>query len=314
MKHYNASDIARLCHYPQLIVMLRAIFLEEIEMPLRQHLRVNVDDALLIMPAISHECYFGVKLATVFPGNPSHGKETIQGIYCLFDSACGTLLATFDAAELTARRTAAATALAASYLSRPNSRCLGILGSGKLPAYFVAAYQVVRPIEQICLWARSSDKAIQCAQQLAQKYAFPVITADSIEQVFSCSDIVTSLTSAMSPHIKPSYLKPGLHIDLVGAHTPAMSEAEPSCFQLARVFVDTREGTAIEAGDLIDAINAGALSREGIEAEFRELVQAEPPLRRDDSDITLFKSVGIATEDLAAAALTYELGVGAGMV
>ena len=283
-------------------------FREENIMPPRQHLQVNSNDALLIMPAISRSRYFGVKLATVFPENPSKGKETVQGLYCLFDSSCGSLLATFDAAELTARRTAAASALAASYLSRSDSHCLGLLGSGKLPAYFLAAYQTVRPIEQVCLWARSPDKANDLAQVLGQKSGLPVTVAKSIEQVFSFSDIVTSLMSSTSPQIKSSYLKPGLHIDLVGAHTPAMSEAEPSCFELTRVFVDTREGTIIEAGDLIDAIDSGALSYEGIEAEFQELVQTEPPLLRDDLDITLFKSVGMANEDLAAATLTYEMG------
>ncbi|QIB66520.1 ornithine cyclodeaminase family protein [Kineobactrum salinum] len=308
MKHYTASDIAHLCSYPDLIEEMRNIFLAKGDGVQRQHLKIGSDGALLMMPAVEGERYFGVKLTTVFPANPEQGKETIQGIFCLFDRSSGTLLATFDASELTARRTAAASALAASYLSRPDSTRLGILGAGKLPVYFVAAYRAVRPIEHVNIWARSGEKAVACARRLTGEFNLPVTVTATVGETILASDIVSSLTSSTSPFVESSHLKPGLHIDLVGAHTPAMSEATPLCFQSARVFVDSKAGAVAEAGDLMEAIRVGALATCDIEADFRELVLSPSLGRREGAEITLFKSVGVAAEDLAAATLIYETG------
>lgn len=292
---------------PALIEALRRIFAGGCTMPVRQHHRIEVpgepDATLLLMPAWRTGEYAGVKVATVFPGNSARGLAAVNAIYLLIDGRTGETLAMIDGGELTARRTAAASSLAASYLARQNAAHLLIVGTGRLAANLAEGHCAVRPISRISVWGRSREKAVACAARLGG-HAKASAVAD-LEAAVREADIVSCATLSAEPLVRGAWLKPGTHLDLVGAFTPQMRESDDEAVTRASVFVDTRAGALKEAGDLTIPIAAGRFDPAAIRADLSELARSDHPGRTSEGEITLFKSVGAALEDLAGAILAY---------
>jgi ornithine cyclodeaminase/alanine dehydrogenase-like protein (mu-crystallin family) len=264
----------------------------------------DAGDRLLLMPAWAGES-LGVKIVTVFPGNRARGLASVSALYLLMDHATGHPLALIDGESLTLRRTAAASALAASYLARPDSKRLLVVGTGALAPYMAAAHCAMRPMERVLVWGRSVEHARATAARLAAG-GLPAELCADLAAGLAAADMVTCATTAREPIVRGALVQPGTHVDLVGAFTPEMRESDDELVRRAEVFVDTFAGALKEAGDLVLPIAAGAVAREHVRAELADLVTGRHPGRGSAAAVTLFKSVGTALEDLCAARLVYE--------
>jgi alanine dehydrogenase len=277
--------------------------------PQRHHHTIPVPGAqegtLLIMPAWQTGRHVGIKLLTVFPDNAARSKASVMGQYLLLDGKTGEPLALLDGPALTARRTAAASALAASYLARPDCERLLMVGTGALAAHLIEAHAAVRPIRNVLVWGRNPEKAARLAQRLTRRTLKVTATAD-LRGAVNGAHIICCATLAEEPILRGHWLPLGVHIDLVGGFTPAMREADDDVMRRARIFVDTREGALAEAGDIVTPIAEGVLSADDIAGDLFELARGERGGRRFHDQITLFKSVGAALEDLAAAKLALD--------
>ncbi len=306
MQTIDAGQIAANLPYDQLIDALSEAFRVGATVPDRTVHTIAADNGhdgtLLLMPAWQRGESMGVKIATVFPGNVSKGIGAVQASYFLLDGATGQPRAVFDGAELTLRRTACASALAARFLSRENSRTLLMVGAGHLAPHLIAAHATVREFEQVLIWARREEAAHELAAAvLPSRQEISVVT--DLEAAVRQADIVSCATLATEPLIRGEWLCGGQHLDLVGAFTPAMREADNEAMRRSRIFVDTYSGALAESGELIQAIREGVILRTDIVADLAQLVQGDVTGRNTDDEITLFKSVGTALEDLAAAEL-----------
>jgi ornithine cyclodeaminase len=311
LRSYSAAEVHAALGYPRLIEALREAFKRDGEpMPLRQAYEVGVNGSparLLTMPAWIRGEALGVKLVTVFPQNAERGLGAVSSLYFLLDGDTGQPRAMIDGEALTNRRTAAASALASGYLSRADSRTLLIVGTGHLTPQLVAAHRAVRPIEKVLVWGRSPQRARALADTLVRQGVNAAPLVDLAEAV-SHADIVSCATTSTDPLVKGEWLRPGTHLDLVGAFTPQMRESDDAAVSRSRVFVDTYPGALAEAGDLLQPIAAGRWSADRICGDLHELANDAKPGRLDRDDITLFKSVGAAIEDLAAASLLVNEG------
>jgi alanine dehydrogenase len=308
MQIIDAATVVRLLDYPSLVDALGEAFRSGCTMPLRHHHHIEVpgaaDASLLLMPAWRAGEYLGVKIVTVFPGNASTGKPTVGASYILYDANDGRMLAMIDGETLTARRTAAASVLAARSLARKNAARLLIVGTGTIAGSLPRAYTSVFPkLNRIAIWGRQVGKAEALVATLRAE-GLPAEAALDLEPAVRTSDIISCATLSQTPLIKGAWLRSGQHIDLVGGFTPTMREADDDAVAKAQVFVDTYDGAMNEAGDIVQPLRTGRLKREAI-ADLASLVRGDHPGRTDDQQITLFKSVGTALEDLAAAVLVY---------
>jgi ornithine cyclodeaminase len=302
LKSIDKDTIENLLDYPSLIDALREGFTSDINVPVRHHHDIRnpkegVDSTLLIMPAWEESDVLGVKLVTVSPNNTKYNLPSINGLYLLFDAHKGEVLAVMDAKALTAKRTAAASALASSYLSRTDSRSLLMVGTGNLSCELILAHATVRPITTVYVWGRDLQKAENIADQLRDKFAIEAVQniADAITKV----DIISCATLSREPLISGERLQEGQHIDLVGSFKPDMREADDDARQRADIYIDTPVALK-ESGDLI------GVAPGDIRADLSQLAHREHSGRSDDRQITLFKSVGHALEDLVAAKLVKE--------
>ncbi|MFN3506804.1 MAG: ornithine cyclodeaminase family protein [Allorhizobium sp.] len=290
------------------IAALASMFQSGCVMPVRHHHTVGVpgeaDATLLLMPAWQPGQYIGVKLVSVFPDNHLRALPAIHGSYLLSSGRTGELLAVLDGGELTARRTAAASALAARYLAREDASTLLVVGTGRLSVNLIEAHSRVRPIKRVLIWGRDKTKAAEAAAE-AGKLGHQVTVADNLETAARQADIISCATLSRSPLICGEWLKPGSHLDLIGAFTKDMRESDDEAVRRARVFVDTRAGAFAEAGDILQPIASGVITEDHVIGELADLVGGRQG-RRSSDDITLFKSVGAALEDLAGAILAYE--------
>lgn len=305
MRVVDAGELSELLDYPRLIDALRAGFREKVTAPLRAHHTIPTegnDATLLLMPAWAEAGPIGVKVVTVFPDNADRSLPSIQGAYLLFDGMTGEVRALLDGPSLTARRTAAASALAADYLARPDAARLLMVGTGVLARQLPRAHAAVRRIEEVVVWGRSPEKARSLAHEL-QQAGFAATAADDLEAAVEKADIVSCATLARAPLVKGEWLRPGVHLDLVGAFTPEMREADDEAVRRASVHVDTRQGAMKEAGDIVDPLRRSIIAETDIVADLFDLTSGEHPGRTSPEEITLFKSVGTALEDLAAARL-----------
>lgn len=292
-----------------LIAALAAMFKTGCVMPVRHHHSVAVpgeaDATLLLMPAWQPGAYVGVKLVSVFPDNHLRSLPAIHGSYLLSSGRTGELLAVIDGGELTARRTAAASALAASHLARKDASSLLVVGTGRLSVNLIEAHSRVRPITEVMIWGRDRAKAEQAVSE-ARALGYAADVAEDLEAAARQADIISCATLSRAPLIRGAWLKPGSHLDLIGAFNKDMRESDDEAVRRARVFVDTRAGAFAEAGDLLQPMAAGVIDADHVVAELSELVGGTEG-RRSAEDITLFKSVGAALEDLAGAILAYEM-------
>ena len=311
----DTDQIRKHLDWPGTINSLERFFAEACTVPRRQHYTISLDNqpdaTMLLMPAWVAGKYSGVKLVSVYPGNPDKGLPTILGTYLLMDGATGEVVAQLDGAELTARRTVCASALASKYLSRTDASSLLIVGSGRLARYLGFAHGAVRSLKKLSIWARNRQKALEVAD-LYSRAGFDCAVTDDLESGCAGADIISSATMSGDPLISGKWLSPGTHIDLIGGFKAGMRESDDQAVARSTLFVDTRVGALSEAGDLLIPMASGVIGRDDIAAELSELVSAHHPGRTGDQEITLFKSVGTAVEDLAAAVKCYENVVSSG--
>ncbi len=311
LRFVAADEIDSVLDFPSLIDALHAAFRAEIETPLRHHHAIARDDgeaALLLMPAWTKEkegSFLGTKTVTVFPGNLAKGLGSVAGTYLLMSGDTGAPLVTIDGHRLTLWRTAAASALAARYLAREDASHLLLIGAGALAPYLARAHAAVRPIRKVSIWNRSAPRAEELAKNLAGG-PFEVEIVDDRARAAREADIVTCITLSQTPVLEGGWLKEGAHVDLVGAFRPNAREADDGAIRRARVYVDTRGGALKEAGDLVLPIAAGVFKERDVQADLFELCRGQAEGRTDAREITLFKSVGTAIEDLAAAMLVWK--------
>lgn len=305
----DAQETAAALAWSPLIAALDEMFKSGCEMPVRHHHAVEMPAGqpatLLLMPAWVPGRYVGVKLVSVYPDNHLQGLPAIHGAYLLTSGASGEMLALIEGGALTARRTAAASALAATHLARADAQSLLVVGTGRLSLNLIEAHAAVRPIREVAVWGRSPAKAAAVVAE-ANALGFEARVADDLKEAARAADIISCATLSNEPLIHGAWLKPGTHLDLIGAFKPTMRECDDAAVARARVYVDTREGALAEAGDILQAIAAGAFAAADIAGDLRELVTGARAGRTSDAEITLFKSVGAASEDLAAAILAYE--------
>ena len=304
----DAAKTATALPYAALVDAIDAAFKGGCTVPVRAHHNVPVEDGqdstVLLMPAWSDDGFVSVKTVIVAPENAAKGMPAVQATVQLFDRDTGVPLALIDGPELTARRTAAASALAARYLAPEGAEKLLMIGTGVLAQHLPMAHASVRPIKQVRVWGRDSGKAAALAQTLTAQGLSATPVGDLAEAV-AWADVISTATLSKTPILQGAWLRPGQHIDLVGAFRPDMREADDAVLGRARIFCDTRAGAMKEAGDLCDPLARGAISEGDIEADLFDLAQGRVTVQRNPDDITLFKSAGTAIEDLAAAMLAY---------
>ncbi len=283
--------------------------------PLRAVTRIpNRHRFLGTMPAyLGSPAAIGVKVITVFPENHGTPLDSHQGAVLLFDPECGSLLAMIDATSITEIRTAAASAAATDVLARPDAATLAILGSGVQASAHVAAMRVVRPIARIKIWSRDPKRAREFAQRESARHGISVDPAPSAREAVDGAAIVCVVTSAGAPVLQGDWLAPGTHVNAVGACIPTARELDTTAVRRSRVFVDRRESALGEAGDLLIPIQEGAIGTDHIVAEIGDVLLGKVKGRASAEEITLFKSLGLAVEDLAAARRVYAGAAAAGV-
>ncbi|MDS9469007.1 ornithine cyclodeaminase family protein [Paracoccus sp. MBLB3053] len=311
MQLYDHHAVEDRLDWSLLIENLRQGFARAtVEAPPRQVLSITQPDgteaSLLIMPAWEGGKAIGVKVVTFFPGNAAQGKATINAGFLMFDGADGRFVSAMDGDALTARRTAAASALAADYLARKDARRLLVLGTGQLAAAVAQAHAKMRNYSEVAIWGRSIEKAETVVEDLC-RLGLPAIVCTDLEAGCRAADVVSSVTASTSPFIRGEWLSPGSHLDLIGAFKADMRECDDLALTQADVFVDGRAG-AVLAGDLAQPIAGGLFDASRILGDLTELVQGRVEGRRDAASRTLFKSVGMSQEDLIAAIQVSGLG------
>lgn len=274
-------------------------------LPLRSRLE-TAEGVTLFMPAYLAESQnLAVKIVSVFPGNPGRGEPMIYATVVVLDSHTGRIMALLEGASLTAIRTGAVSGLATQLLSRPESSSVAIIGSGVQARTQLEAVCTVRPIQQVWVYSPNSAHAHQFAAEMAGRGTIPAtitVAANATEAVQE-ADIICTATNATTPVFPGRALKAGSHINAVGSYTPTMQEIDSETISRAHLFVDSRESVWAEAGDLIIPLQAGLISRDHIQAELGQVIIGQHPGRTNPTQITCFKSCGLAIQDGIAAGI-----------
>ena len=297
--------------FTELIEELKHSFAgREVIVPTRHHHHfpnpeVQADSTLLLMPAWWPGKTAGVKIVTINPENARFDLPSIQGTYIYLDAIKGTTKAILEAKSLTAKRTAAASALASSFLSGENASSMLMIGTGALSINLIKAHASVRPINTVYVWGRDLKKANAVCYELREAH-FTSIPIKTIEEKISHVDIVSCATLSKTPLVMGQDLRPGQHIDLVGAYKKDMREADDATIKKGILFVDTREGVLEESGDIIIPLQNGIIKKEDIKADLFELCSGKGEGRINQDELTIFKSAGHALEDLTAASYFYK--------
>ena len=323
MRFLDAAEVEVAMDYRSLIDALREAFRSDVVTPVRHHHTISLPDqadaTMLLMPSwhntnaagTSQGGYVGIKMVTVYPDNEARLKKpSILGTYLLLDAESGEIRALMDGPTLTVWRTACASALAADYLARPDASSLLMVGTGALSSHLIRAHASVRPIKKVTIWGRNQDKARVLSESL-NDLSLDVSITDDRKKAAGVADIISCATLSSEPLVEGTWLKPGAHLDLVGAFRPDMREADDEAIRRSNVYVDTVAGASKEGGDITQPLANGVLSLEGIRGDLFGLCLGTCSARSGAEDVTLFKSVGTALEDLAAAKFVYEkLGQG----
>jgi ornithine cyclodeaminase/alanine dehydrogenase-like protein (mu-crystallin family) len=312
MRSFDAAATRDALPFARLIPALRAMFARGCEVPSRHVHEIAAAKGTamtsLLMPAWVPGGHYGVKIVNIAPANATRGLPGLHAAYLLFDATTGAPLALLDGAEITARRTAAASALAAQSLARDDARHLLVVGAGRVARLLPEAYAAVRDIEHVTVWARSFDKARALAAQWRDAGLHAEAAAD-LGHAVAAADIVSCATLATEPLVQGRWLRPGSHLDLIGSFTSAMREADDDCFRGAALYVDTDEALA-KSGDLLGPISRAVFAATDVRGTLSTLGRGQAPGRRDAVERTVFKSVGTALEDLAAAMMVVEASPG----
>lgn len=248
----------------------------------------------------------GIKVVSVFPGNEGTEYDSHQGAVMLYETEHGRLLALIDASEITAIRTAAASGVATDLLARPESTRLAILGSGVQARSHLAAMLAVRPFSEVYVWSRTQAHAEAFVGRESERHGEAIRVAESVEAAVENADVVCTVTSAEEPILAGRWLPDGTHINAVGSSVPFTRELDTETVVRSRLFVDRIESTLNEAGDFLFPKKEGAINDDHIQAEIGDVLIDEHSGRESDAEITLFKSLGLAVEDVAAAQRIYE--------
>lgn len=283
-------------------VAMKAVTLGSIAVPPRILMPlIDSSGILAVMPGSASEPFvYGAKIVSLHAKNPLQGRPAIQGFVVLFDHETGTPTALVDGAEITSLRTAAASALATRLLARESARTLGILGCGVQAASHLEAICSVREIAEVRVWGRSFSKAQAFTEEHSGTVSARLCPVGSAREAADC-DIVCAVTNAHQPILEGQWLRPGCHVNLVGAHSPVTREADTALIVCASVFVDSMKGALEEAGDLLIPIHEGAIGRSHIKGELGELLLGRIRGRCNDQEITVYKSLGLVAQDLLAA-------------
>lgn len=306
MLHLDATATASRLAFEALIPALRRAFAEQsCEVPLRHTHRIadpaGAGGSVLLMPAWKPGGLFGLKTVMIFPGNGARGLPGLHSLYTLFDATTGVPLAQLEGNAITTRRTAAAAALAASFLAREDAARLLVLGCGRVARLLPEAMRCVRPITRVQVWNHRPEGAVALAREWREQGVAAQAVTD-LDAAVHEADIVSCATLATAPLVRGARLRAGTHLDLIGSFTPQMRECDAACFARSRVFVDTEEALA-KSGDVLGAVAEGAFEATRLQGTLAQLARGERAGRREAGEITLFKAVGNALEDLAAAEL-----------
>jgi ornithine cyclodeaminase/alanine dehydrogenase-like protein (mu-crystallin family) len=302
--HFDAGTLRHHLAWPALVQALRETFVQGCDAPLRQTLRLSEQGQVLVMPAWQEGGLFGIKTVAIFPDNGALNLPAVHATYALFDASTGQPLAQMDGSELTARRTAATSALAASFLARDDAQHLLIVGAGRVASLLAPAMRSVRPqLRQVTIVNRHLGRAQALATALCGQ-GFEAHASSDLASAAATADMISCATLSTTALVHGAWLRPGTHVDLIGAFTPQMREADGPCLARALVYVDNEEALA-KAGDIVQAVTEGHLDVHKVQGTLRALCRGEVASRRSASDITVFKSVGSALQDLAAAGLAW---------
>ncbi|MBS0341084.1 MAG: ornithine cyclodeaminase family protein [Proteobacteria bacterium] len=310
MQIFDAAATRTPLGFERLVPALKEAFAGRVSVPARHVHQVQVgQDAgtVLIMPAWSEAGFMGIKTVNIWPGNGARGLPGLHANYLLYDARTGVPLALMDGDEITSRRTAAAAALGASFLARGDARRLLVLGTGRVARLLPAAMRQVRPgIDEVMVWNHRPESAQRMAQTWQAEEGLNASAVADLEQAVRRADIVSCATLSTEPLVHGEWLAEGSHLDLIGSFTPQMREAAPDCFGPgARTFVDTEEALK-KSGDLLDAMACGQLRQDAVQATLFQLCRGERSGRTGAGERTVFKAVGNALEDLAAATLVWQ--------
>ncbi|MFM9925424.1 ornithine cyclodeaminase family protein [Variovorax sp. H27-G14] len=309
MKIIDAESTRRALPFDRLIPAMRDMFVAGCEVPLRHAHALQPDanappQTVLIMPAWQQDRYLGIKTVTIFPHNATLGLPGLFSTYVLYDARTGEPLAQIDGNEITSRRTAAASALAASYLAPPDARSLLVIGCGRVGSLLPEAYRAVRPIDRVKVW----DHDLSAAAALAERLRAQDIDADVAQDLATAAsdaEIVSCATLATQPVVHGAWLRAGGHLDLIGSFTPQMREGDDACFRDAQLFVDTQEAL-MKSGDLLGPMSRNVFAAEDVAGTLADLTSGKAKAQSTGTGRTVFKAVGTALEDLAAAILVFE--------
>ena len=308
MLHLDNQAIESLFEYGEFIPILKEYFTKEISSPPRPHYPIanGQDDPnmLLLMPAWQVDHFIGIKIITVFQKNALKHLNTINGVYLLMDGKTGQPVCTFDASTITSKRTAATSALASSFLARKDSSVYTMLGTGRLCLELILAHKAIFNLEEIAVWGRDLNKAESKVSELANNSINATVAGDK-STALSKSDIISAATYSKTPIVLGTDVREGTHIDLVGSYLPDYREADDDLIKKSSVFIDTKAAIH-ESGDLIIPINQEVIKKSDIQGTLIELCRNEDPGRLDKNEITFFKSVGYALEDLAIGIYLYQ--------
>ena len=288
---------------------LSALARDEVHQPLRTIVRPpNARGLLGLMPAYrsGERGAFGLKAICVFPENPAQGKDAHQGAVTLFSRDTGELLALMNASEITAIRTAAVSAVATRLLARENAQQLGIIGAGVQARTHLKALACVRAIKHTRVAARHVEHAERLVHEMQSHVPFPIEAARTNEEAVRNADLIVTATSSLEPVINRDWISAGAHVNAIGTHSPNSREVDSATMGTARIFVDRRESALNESGDYLLAAKEGFVTPESIVGEIGELLIGTKKGRTSDDEITLFKSLGLAIEDVVCAEHLYQ--------
>jgi ornithine cyclodeaminase/alanine dehydrogenase-like protein (mu-crystallin family) len=310
MRFIDREEVAKRLTYEMCIPIVRSAMIAFSRGETKQLLRsiIPLSDGRLfgVMPGAmgAHET-FGAKLISVFPENFARGIQSHQGLVILFDPETGAPVCVVHAGEITAIRTAAASAVATDALAREDACRLALLGYGEQAATHARATGKVRHLKSIVVWGRSPDRARSFAERMQAELALPVATADSVEEAVAQADIICTVTSAVEPILKGEWVRPGTHLNLVGSSHAGPAEVDSDLVVRSRFFVDSREGVLNQGAEFLRAKAAGLIGDDHIVAEIGQVLAGEIEGRRSAEEITVYKSLGHVVQDLASAWALY---------
>jgi ornithine cyclodeaminase len=277
-------------------------------MPLRQFMQLSTRDGKLAwMPgALEEPECFGIKLLSLFPGNPKAGLSSHVGLYVLYESAHGRPLAIMEASALTAVRTAAASVVATQALARRDATTLAIIGTGEEARSHIDAFQAVRPFERVLVWGRRDAAANELAAHARSAGCAQVEVMASVAAAAAEADVICTVTGSPTALLFGRDVRKGTHLNLVGASIPTSREVDDDLVAMSSYFVDYRGSALAQAGELLDAIKAGRITEAHVRGEIGEVLSGAIPGRLAADDVTVYKSLGVAAQDLVSALLVYD--------